>query len=267
MKNKVTLRDIAREANVSVATVSYVLNNRNDQSISEATRKKILQIVNLYNYKLNFSAKSIASGKTNIIAMCLGKHDFALHKAEHMLAVERLSRYLFKRGYNLSIVYGEEVARLDWCDAIICCDTDSTFFANLAEANYCPLLAFNTRSENQDLFYQINTDYENVRRIADEIYKDKPYTVVSFPANSALLRDLLTATFPDVVFADSYRSLDKLANKNIVVLGETLGEYCKRFAKDILVIDTCSKDKIGKLFECFTFAVERKEGAPHDIRI
>lgn len=82
MKNKVTLRDIAREANVSVATVSYVLNNRNDQSISEATRKKILQIVNLYNYKLNLSAKRIASGKTNIIAMCLGKHDFALHKAE-----------------------------------------------------------------------------------------------------------------------------------------------------------------------------------------
>ena len=267
MKNKVTLRDIAREANVSVATVSYVLNNRNDQSISEATRKKILQIVNLYNYKLNFSAKSIASGKTNIIALCLGNHSFALHKAEHMLVVERLSRFLHKQGYNLSIVYGEDVSRLDWCDAIICCDTDSVFFTNIAEANFCPLLAFNTRSENQMLFYQVNTDYANVKKIADEINGEKPYTVVSYPVNSTLLKDIITETFPDVVFADSYQCLDKLANKNLVVLGETLGEYCKRFAKDILVIDTCSSDKIVKLFECFNFAIERKEGAPHDIRI
>ncbi len=72
MKNKVTLRDIAKEANVSVATASYVLNNRDDQSISEATRKKVLQIANLYGYKLNFPAKCISSGKTNIIAMCGG---------------------------------------------------------------------------------------------------------------------------------------------------------------------------------------------------
>lgn len=51
MEKKVTVRDVAREAGVSVATVSYIMNNRTDMKISEETRKKVLQIANLLNYR------------------------------------------------------------------------------------------------------------------------------------------------------------------------------------------------------------------------
>ena len=51
-EKKATVRDIAREAGVSVATVSYVLNDKQDTKISEATRKKVLQIANLLNYSI-----------------------------------------------------------------------------------------------------------------------------------------------------------------------------------------------------------------------
>ena len=44
MARQVTLKDVAREAHVSAATVSYIINNREDQKISDATRKKVLQI-------------------------------------------------------------------------------------------------------------------------------------------------------------------------------------------------------------------------------
>jgi DNA-binding LacI/PurR family transcriptional regulator len=47
MKTKITIKDIAREAGVSIATVSYVLNNKTEERISEETRKKVLQIINL----------------------------------------------------------------------------------------------------------------------------------------------------------------------------------------------------------------------------
>ena len=53
MKNNITIKDVAREAGVSVATVSYVINERNDKRISDKTRKKVLQVINLLGYTPN----------------------------------------------------------------------------------------------------------------------------------------------------------------------------------------------------------------------
>ena len=267
MKNKATLRDIAKEANVSVATASYVLNNRDDQSISEATRKKVLQIANLYGYKLNFPAKCISSGKTNIIAMCLGKHRFALHKAEHLLTVDKFCRFLAKKGYSLSIFPNKDVYRLDYCNGIVCCDTDIELFRNVAENNYCPLLALNSGVHNPLLFYQVNTDFVNVKRIAKQIFGNEDYCVVSYRLNSAETCQQISDTFANVVFADDFENLDSLKGKNVVALGEMLGEYCKRIAKDVLTIDFCSSEKLEKLFECFDIAFNRKDSIEHSILV
>ena len=69
MEKKVTVKDVAREAGVSVATVSYIMNNRTDQKISEATRKKVLQIANLLNYTPSSVAKSLATGRNSVIGI------------------------------------------------------------------------------------------------------------------------------------------------------------------------------------------------------
>ncbi|MCD3499298.1 LacI family DNA-binding transcriptional regulator [Streptococcus equi subsp. equi] len=57
------MKDVAREAGVSVATVSYVINNREDQKISPETRNKVLQMINLLNYRPNQAAKSLVTQK------------------------------------------------------------------------------------------------------------------------------------------------------------------------------------------------------------
>ena len=57
---KVTIRDVAKEAGVSVATVSYVVNGRTDLKISDETRKRVLQVINLLNYSPNQAAKALS---------------------------------------------------------------------------------------------------------------------------------------------------------------------------------------------------------------
>ena len=48
-KKKVSVRFIAEQCNVSTATVSRVLNN--DGSVTESTRRKVLQVLEQYNYE------------------------------------------------------------------------------------------------------------------------------------------------------------------------------------------------------------------------
>ena len=62
MKRKVTLKQIARELDVSISTVSKSL--RNSSEISEDTRQKVQAFAKLYNYKPNNIALSLKNRKT-----------------------------------------------------------------------------------------------------------------------------------------------------------------------------------------------------------
>lgn len=65
---KLTIKRIAELANVSTATVSKVLNGK-DKNISEATRRRILEIVERENYRPNRIAKGLKLKKTNTIGL------------------------------------------------------------------------------------------------------------------------------------------------------------------------------------------------------
>lgn len=267
MSKKVTIRDIAREAGVSIATVSYVLNNREDQSISEATRQKILQVVNLHQYRINFTAKCISSGKTSIITLLVNDDKFALQKAETMLLAEKLQRFLAEKGYCLQLAFSKEPKKYSNSDAIVCYNVDSTFFRELGELNFCPLIALDTVVPGSTLFYQVYTDYRKVKSVADKIYGENNYKVVSPDLNSDELRQYLMQVFPNTVFADGFEYAEHIADCNAVVLGEMLGDYSKRFAKDALIIDTVNADKLAKLWQCLDITINRLDAIEHDIKV
>ena len=60
-----TIHDVAREAGVSIAAVSYVLNNSG--SVSEETRRRVLQAVEKLNYRPHAIARGLQARKSRMI--------------------------------------------------------------------------------------------------------------------------------------------------------------------------------------------------------
>lgn len=65
---KTTIKDIARLANVSVATVSRVINNK-PKGVSDATRQRIWEIVERENFKPSAYARGLVTRSSNILGV------------------------------------------------------------------------------------------------------------------------------------------------------------------------------------------------------
>lgn len=69
-------QDVAREAGVSRATVSYVLNNRPHVSIPAETRERIHEAARKLGYRPNSSARALVTGRTGLISLWLWGEQF-----------------------------------------------------------------------------------------------------------------------------------------------------------------------------------------------
>ncbi|MBD3921063.1 LacI family DNA-binding transcriptional regulator [Paenibacillus sp. PR3] len=91
----ITLKDIAKLANVSTATVSYVLNGRGN--ISDKTRAKVLEIVEAHNYKPNNIAKSLKLNKTSTIGVIV--EDITVFSAPEI--INGINEYAEENGFTI----------------------------------------------------------------------------------------------------------------------------------------------------------------------
>jgi LacI family transcriptional regulator len=64
---KITIQDIADRANVSISTVSRVLNRT--APVAEETRKRVLRIIDEFGYKPNLFASRLAGGQSRTIGV------------------------------------------------------------------------------------------------------------------------------------------------------------------------------------------------------
>lgn len=73
--SKLTIRDVAREAGVSIATASYVLNNKPGK-VSSATRERVLLVAEQLGYRLHPSARQLR-GISHTLLILLPGHQWA----------------------------------------------------------------------------------------------------------------------------------------------------------------------------------------------
>lgn len=102
----VTIRDIAKAANVSPSTVSRVLSN--SPKISQATKEKVYKVMKELNYEPNIIARSLANSSTKILGLIFSnKEDDLFENPFFIQAMKGISVYAQKRGYYIIYTFSE----------------------------------------------------------------------------------------------------------------------------------------------------------------
>jgi len=119
VNNKVTLKQLANELNVSISTVSKAL--KNSYEINEQTIKKVKALAKKYNYKPNKTALNLKNRQTKTIGVII-PNILNYFFAKVLLGIEKEAN---KRGYQIIIclsnnLYQKEVASLNLlCDGSV----------------------------------------------------------------------------------------------------------------------------------------------------
>lgn len=103
MPKNVTIKDIAAEAGVSIALVSFVMNNRIEADgrkkyrVNEQTRQRILEVARRLNYQPNAAARTLRRGKALVIGVILSD----ISNVFYGEMAKQLEEVAFQHGYTV----------------------------------------------------------------------------------------------------------------------------------------------------------------------
>jgi len=102
MKQRITLKKIAKEFGVSISTVSKAL--KDSHEIGEDTREKIQAFANYYNYKPNSLALQLRNQKTSVIGVIIPEivHHF------FSTVIRGIEEFANGKGYNVMVCVSSE---------------------------------------------------------------------------------------------------------------------------------------------------------------
>lgn len=160
VENKITIEDVAKKANVSIATVSRVINNKNN--VKAETKQRVVAVME----ELNFSPKTpatLSDVNSNIILMCVPDFDnpfngpviegiqkSARSEGYHVLLMQDLSHYAGRINYE-EILKNNSIAGI----IIFCSVPNSKFLEDLTFR--CPVVMCSEHAENYNVSY-VNID-------------------------------------------------------------------------------------------------------------
>ena len=101
-KHLITMKDIARELKISVATVSRAL--RNTYDVSGETKNAVLAKSKELNYRPNFNAMGLVNSKSHNIAVILP----TITNYYFSTVITGIQNIAYKKGYNVILHVTEE---------------------------------------------------------------------------------------------------------------------------------------------------------------
>ncbi|PYZ91914.1 LacI family transcriptional regulator [Salipaludibacillus keqinensis] len=109
---KMTIKEIAKLAGVSQATVSKIINNYDD--VGAKTKKRVLQIMDEYGYRPSYSAQSLAKKITKVIGVIYaGKINANFNHPFFVEVVSSFKKTMGSEGYDLLFFSNEKFHKSD----------------------------------------------------------------------------------------------------------------------------------------------------------
>lgn len=226
---KATNRDVARLAGVSVATVSYIINKKENQHITEETKKRVYQAMNMLNYIPNPYAVGLNSKQPKTIMLRSSKDITPLSECAIALLMRSISAECLAEGYQ--VIYSTDKTPIKVpADACVCCGFSEEEFRALADENFIPVIAVDSLI-NDPLFFRIGTDYDKVLSSAAEYFKGENFVYATLTPTDGATKEKILSTFKKVRFISSVGDLKELAadGKNIAVSDYLISELITPF--------------------------------------
>lgn len=98
----VTIKDVAKRANVGIATASRALNNKSD--VSPETRQRVLEAAEALGYVPNLLARGLLSGRTKTVGVVVT----SILNPFYAVVVSEIERVLSAKGYNIVLCNSNE---------------------------------------------------------------------------------------------------------------------------------------------------------------
>jgi hypothetical protein len=274
-KSKTTMKDIAYACKVSLATVSYVLNNSEKEHISHTTRIKVLETARKLNYVPNHASKTLAKQKSNLIGIIINwnKRNSSSKKMIYYDLAGELHRQLVKLGYDTILATTKDleenadIISKRSLDATFIIDMDTTIVRQVTNNYYVPIIFLDCEI-NDPLFCKIYPNYSVIITEAKRMLHDNNLFLIMENILNEELKTIITSKFaPEDIYINSPENslrefLSRQEGKKGIVIGDILGLETERYVDNKNIVVVTSLDDPNLLLpDTKTIAIKNKTKA------
>ncbi len=105
MPKKSTIRDVAKRAGVSIATVSFVLNNRPNEVISDKVKKRVREAARALDYHPSATAAGLARKSTRTVGIIFYQDQSTISNQFYSFVIQGAIQEAIEQQYNLLFSY------------------------------------------------------------------------------------------------------------------------------------------------------------------
>lgn len=178
---KVTIKEVAKEANVSPSTVSRVISN--SSQISEETKEKVREAIKKLKYKPNAIARSLANKKSRILGVVLpNEAQDLITNSFFIQAMKGMSAYAQNKKYYITYAFSEnQKAELEYINDFITSNlvdgicllrarTEDKSIKYLKESDF-PFVVIGRPEESEDMLWVDNDNFQATYNLVNELIK------------------------------------------------------------------------------------------------